>query len=94
MEVDEFEKNRCNVIATYGNKDDIALILNGHMDVVPAFGEWEYPPDQGIRKDGILHGRGSCDMLGGIAAILRAAQYHRTGKNNPKKRSYGTFGKR
>lgn len=73
VEVDTFEKNRCNVIATYGNKDDIALILNGHMDVVPAFGEWEYPPDQGIRKDGILHGRGSCDMLGGIAAILRAA---------------------
>lgn len=85
VEVDEFEKNRCNVIATYGNKDDIALILNGHMDVVPAFGEWEYPPDQGIRKDGILHGRGSCDMLGGIAAILRAASIIGREKINPKR---------
>lgn len=85
VEVDEFEKNRCNVIATYGNKDDIALILNGHMDVVPAFGEWEYPPDQGIRKDGILHGRGSCDMLGGIAAILRAASIIGREKITPKR---------
>ena len=85
VEVDAFEKNRCNVIATYGNKDDIALILNGHMDVVPAFGEWEYPPDQGIRKDGILHGRGSCDMLGGIAAILRAASIIGREKITPKR---------
>lgn len=85
VEVDTFEKNRCNVIATYGNKDDIALILNGHMDVVPAFGEWEYPPDQGIRKDGILHGRGSCDMLGGIAAILRASSIIGREKINPKR---------
>lgn len=85
VEVDEFEKNRCNVIATYGNKDDIALILNGHMDVVPAFGKWEYPPDQGLRKDGILHGRGSCDMLGGIAAILRAASIIGREKINPKR---------
>lgn len=74
VEVEEFQPNRCNVIATYGNPEDIALILNGHLDVVPAFGEWELPPDQGIRQDGLIHGRGSCDMLGGVAAILKAAE--------------------
>lgn len=73
VEVEEFEPNRCNVKATYGNPDDIALILNGHMDVVPAFGEWEREPSGAQREGGILYGRGSCDMLGGCAAILTAA---------------------
>ncbi len=74
VELEEFMPKRCNVIATYGDPEHIGLILNGHLDVVPAFGEWKIPPDQGVRKDGILHGRGSCDMLGGVAAILRAAE--------------------
>lgn len=72
--VDEFEKNRCNVMATYGNPQDIRLILNGHLDVVPAFGRWERPPSDAQRENGILYGRGSCDMLGGCAAILKAAK--------------------
>jgi|GEM_PF-300782 len=72
--IEEFEENRCNVIATYGNQDDIALILNGHMDVVPAFGKWERDPAGVQRENGILYGRGSSDMLGGCAAIVTAAQ--------------------
>jgi len=73
-EVDEYEKNRCNVIATYGNRDDIALILNGHLDVVPAFGQWARDPSGAQREKGILYGRGSCDMLGGCAAIVAVAK--------------------
>lgn len=72
--LDEFAENRCNVVATYGNQDDIALILNGHMDVVPAFGKWQREPAGAQRENGILYGRGSCDMLGGCAAIVTAAQ--------------------
>lgn len=73
-EIEEFAENRCNVVATYGNPDDIALILNGHMDVVPAFGKWEREPAGAQRENGILYGRGSSDMLGGCAAIVAAAQ--------------------
>jgi len=48
-----------------GNK---TLILNGHLDVVPA-NEDQYSP---IIKDGNLHGRGSYDMLGSCAAMVTA----------------------
>ena len=74
VSVDEFEKNRVNVCGIYGNPEDIALILNGHLDVVPAYGQWEKDPSSGERENGILYGRGSCDMLGGAAAILKAAE--------------------
>lgn len=80
VEVQEFEKNRCNVVATYGNSQDIALILNGHLDVVPAFGKWSKDPLSAERLKGILYGRGSSDMLGGCAAILSAAEL--IGKSN------------
>lgn len=56
-----------------------ALILNGHIDVVPAGDSrrWERDPFGGDVEDGFLHGRGSCDMKGGLAAAsiaVRAAQ--------------------
>ncbi|MCB4820704.1 succinyl-diaminopimelate desuccinylase [Roseicella aerolata] len=44
----------------------------GHTDVVPpgpAEG-WADDPFSGLVKDGTLHGRGACDMKGGIAAFL------------------------
>ncbi len=51
------------------------LILNGHVDVVPA-GDVAMWPDQDPFSarvgDGIMWGRGTCDMKGGIAAILGA----------------------
>lgn len=84
VELDEFAENRCNVSAVYGNPDDIALILNGHLDVVPAYGEWKKSPSEGIRENGILYGRGSCDMLGGVASILKAADV--IGRNQVKGR--------
>ncbi|MSA03016.1 M20/M25/M40 family metallo-hydrolase [Lactonifactor sp. BIOML-A3] len=85
VEVEEFEPNRCNVTATYGDPEDIALILNGHMDVVPAFGEWEREPSGAQRENGVLFGRGSCDMLGGCAAILTAASLIGSAKVEPKR---------
>lgn len=69
--IDEFLPGRCNVIATYGDPDDIALILNGHLDVVPAFGDTE--KCLGEMDDKFIYGRGSSDMLGGCAAIVTAA---------------------
>lgn len=85
VEVEEFQENRCNVKAVYGNPEDIALILNGHLDVVPAFGTWRREPAGAQRENGVLYGRGSCDMLGGCAAILTAASVIGTAKIIPKR---------
>ena len=43
----------------------------GHTDVVPP-GEqgWTGRPFAGAVRDGVLYGRGACDMKGGIAAFV------------------------
>jgi succinyl-diaminopimelate desuccinylase len=51
------------------------LCFAGHTDVVsPGPPErWRYDPFGGIVEDGILYGRGACDMKGSIAAFIAAA---------------------
>lgn len=46
----------------------------GHTDVVPAGQEadWTHPPFAADIVDGVLYGRGACDMKGGIAACVAA----------------------
>ncbi|HWT92695.1 MAG TPA: M20/M25/M40 family metallo-hydrolase [Solirubrobacteraceae bacterium] len=54
-----------------------SLLLNGHIDVVPAAREdgWERDPfDPHVTADGNLVGRGACDMKGGISAMVLAAE--------------------
>ncbi|MDH4136929.1 MAG: ArgE/DapE family deacylase, partial [Anaerolineae bacterium] len=53
-----------------------SLILNGHVDVVPAGDEanWRYPPWQATVADDRVYGRGACDMKGGLACALYAAK--------------------
>ena len=49
------------------------LCLNGHLDVVaPGTQEWRLGPWSGAVEDGFLHGRGSVDMKGAVAAALHA----------------------
>ncbi len=48
----------------------------GHTDVVPAGGQWRHGPFAGEITDGILYGRGACDMKGAIAAFVAAAAAH------------------
>jgi len=61
-----------NVIGRIGTGQGPKLVLNGHMDVVnvgnPA--RWQRPPYGAVIEDGILYGRGSCDMKGGLAAMV------------------------
>jgi succinyl-diaminopimelate desuccinylase len=45
----------------------------GHTDVVPAGAAWRHPPFAGEVADGVLYGRGACDMKGAIAAFVAAA---------------------
>jgi len=48
--------------------------LNGHTDVVPAGEGWTVDPFGGEVRDGRIFGRGSCDMKGGLAAAVYAAE--------------------
>ena len=57
-----------------GSNGGRTLILNGHVDVVPPGDPqaWSYSPWSGIVRDGLLYGRGSCDMKGGLVSGLLA----------------------
>jgi acetylornithine deacetylase/succinyl-diaminopimelate desuccinylase-like protein len=50
-----------------------ALALSGHMDTVPDTG-WQDDPWSGRIADGVLHGLGSTDMKGPVAACIVAAR--------------------
>lgn len=71
-DITEGSPGHCNVISREQNR---ALMLSGHMDVVPAMEEgWDIPPYAGVVDDTYVHGRGSTDMKGGCAAILTAVE--------------------
>lgn len=52
------------------------LLFNGHVDIVSAEPRerWTSDPFTAEVRDGKLYGRGACDMKGGIAAMVRAAE--------------------
>ena len=58
------------------NRPGRRLIFNGHLDTFPILEQlpWTVPPLGGVLKDGKLYGRGVCDMKGGMACSLLAAQ--------------------
>jgi succinyl-diaminopimelate desuccinylase len=55
-----------------GQRPGKTLVLNGHIDTVPAGDGWTTDPFSGEVRDGFLYGRGSCDMKSGVAAMLMA----------------------
>ncbi|MGW9586528.1 M20/M25/M40 family metallo-hydrolase [Microbacterium sp. NPDC055455] len=75
---------RTNVMARVPgrDRDKPALVLHGHLDVVPAIAEdWSVDPFEGVVKDGLLWGRGAVDMkdmdamiLTSVADLLRAGE--------------------
>ena len=69
------KKQRPNCVGVIGGRGT-SLILNGHVDVVPA-GErskWSHDPFRGTVTDGKVVGRGACDAKGGLEAILGAVE--------------------
>jgi acetylornithine deacetylase len=64
-----------SAIVTLPGSDPAAprLCLNGHIDVVsPGTEPWRRDPWSGDVEDGVVHGRGSVDMKGGVVAALHA----------------------
>ncbi len=65
-------KDRFNVVAILeGKGDGKSLMFNGHMDTVGTSNMTVHPFRPFVRA-GRLHGRGSCDMKGPIAAMMSA----------------------
>jgi acetylornithine deacetylase len=64
------------VIGRVGRPDGRRVVLSGHLDVVPVGdpASWTADPWGGEVRDGAMYGRGSCDMKGGVAAILAAVR--------------------
>ncbi|HEX6014647.1 MAG TPA: acetylornithine deacetylase/succinyl-diaminopimelate desuccinylase family protein [Geminicoccaceae bacterium] len=66
---------RVNVVARReSGRPGRCLHFNGHLDVVPAGQGWTVDPWRGEVRDGRLHGRGACDMKGGLAAAIVAVE--------------------
>ena len=74
VETYEPERGKVSLISKIGEVDKPALILNGHMDVVPAGDpkRWDFPPYCGEVKGGKVLGRGATDMKGGLTSIIVA----------------------
>ncbi len=66
---------RWNLIARHdaGNKGE-CIHFNSHTDVVEAGRGWTIDPFAGIVKQDRVYGRGSCDMKGGLASSIIAAE--------------------
>ena len=64
---------KANLHAIIGPHGPGGLALSGHVDTVPVDGQaWSADPFTLRPQDGRLHGRGSCDMKGFVAACLAA----------------------
>jgi acetylornithine deacetylase len=69
-------EDRCDVLGTFGDGDGPSLLVNGHIDVVPADEPelWTAPPFTPRIEGGWLYGRGSGDMKGGVAMATLAIE--------------------
>lgn len=66
---------RWNLVARReGGRSGECVHFNSHIDVVEVGHGWTVDPFEGLVKDGRVYGRGACDMKGGLAASIIAAE--------------------
>lgn len=73
------DDGRVNLFAEWAGGSD--LVLCGHLDTVPLWEHGASGPLEPVVRDGRLHGRGSSDMKGAVAAMCVAAARHATNDN-------------
>ncbi len=74
-----------NLYARIGTEGPV-FVIAGHTDVVPVgdAAAWTRDPFGGVLEDGMVHGRGACDMKGGLSAMMAAAlRFRRDNPNAP-----------
>ncbi len=66
---------RPNVLARVGGDGGRTVVLCGHLDTKPAgeLSQWRHHPYAAVIEAGELHGLGSSDMKGAVAAMVFAA---------------------
>lgn len=65
---------RWNIVARYEGGAGDCVHFNSHIDVVEVGSGWTHDPFGGALVDGKIYGRGACDMKGGLAASIIAAE--------------------
>ncbi len=65
---EEFPHSPSVIAVVEGGRAGPTLELAGHLDVIPV------PDDPPAIRDGVLYGRGACDMKGSMAAVLEVAR--------------------
>lgn len=62
---------KANLYASVGLQVEGGVVLSGHTDVVPVEGQsWDSDPFELTEKEGLLYGRGTCDMKAFSAIAL------------------------
>ncbi|MBV1933963.1 MAG: M20/M25/M40 family metallo-hydrolase, partial [Parvibaculaceae bacterium] len=70
--IENEEGTKANLFASAGPAEQTGgIVLSGHTDVVPVDGQdWASDPFSTREANGLLHGRGTCDMKSFIAIAL------------------------
>lgn len=93
-EVIHHSRGRASLIVKLDGMDEHGgTAFAGHLDTVavPDPDRWSSPPLEGIEKGGVLFGRGSADMKGGVASMLLALKYLSEKPEKPGKPVYFCF---
>ncbi|MEY9778331.1 M20 family metallopeptidase [Arthrobacter sp. MW3 TE3886] len=72
VEIEEYRAGNFNLTATVSFGDGPTVMLNSHIDVVPAGEGWSQDPFTPTLQNGRVYGRGAADAKGSLAAMTTA----------------------
>lgn len=81
----DHSNNRGSLIITIDGQLKDAIGFFGHIDTVPItdINSWKFDPFEGKLVDGLMYGRGTTDMKGGVASMIQTALYFIENDINP-----------
>lgn len=72
VSVREYEKGRPNIIGILKGNNNKTLLVNTHLDTVPAGSGWKQPPFSGKIIGNKIYGRGASDCKGNTVSCIEA----------------------